>query len=156
MLDAQPITLGARALMLARLVDLVVLVVEAGVTTRKDVHSAIDAISAATPNLRLSYLTRPECPSRGRFGIRVRHAGGGKPPSPEVRFRPASRAMVDDRTWHFSRSKTVLLSPGQDAHVMQRSRWSANSPIRAGIEAFWWMLGNSRNQVHLRAISHPA
>jgi uncharacterized protein involved in exopolysaccharide biosynthesis/Mrp family chromosome partitioning ATPase len=45
-LDTQPVTLGAQALVLAHLVDLVVLVVEAGVTPHENVQNAIDAISA--------------------------------------------------------------------------------------------------------------
>jgi Mrp family chromosome partitioning ATPase len=45
-LDTQPVTLGAQALVLAHLVDLVVLVVEAGVTPHENVQNALDAISA--------------------------------------------------------------------------------------------------------------
>lgn len=46
-LDAQPVSLGAQAMVLAHAVDIVVIVVGAGMTSRGSVRHAIDAISGA-------------------------------------------------------------------------------------------------------------
>ena len=47
-LDAQAITESTESVVLAHMVDAVILVVEAGATSRSDIHSAIEAIESAT------------------------------------------------------------------------------------------------------------